>query len=121
MQLISFPEQTKVIAENQPEYSPLPAHRFRHEAEGRIACCWRLTWRERFTLLFTGKVWHQVLTFGHSLQPQKLTIEKPEFRVLVNPYSGKPRHPSDINSDPYGVLMVDPDKALRAATRIPSD
>ncbi len=35
--------------------------------------------------------------------------------MLFNPYSGKPRHPSDIKSDPKGVLMVDPDAPLRPA------
>lgn len=79
MKLIEFPEQTVVIAKDQPEYEPLPAHVF-HDATGRIACCWRLTWRERFKLLFTGLIWHQVLTFGHALQPQLLTVEKPDMK-----------------------------------------
>lgn len=35
--------------------------------------------------------------------------------MLFNPYSGKPRHPLDIASDPEGKLMVDPDEPLLAA------
>lgn len=35
--------------------------------------------------------------------------------MLFNPYSGKPRHPSDIASDPAGILIIDPDEPLRAA------
>lgn len=79
MNLVEFPEQTVVIAKDQPEYLPLPAHQFR-DAEGRIACCWQLSWRERFRILITGRLWHQVLTFGQPLQPQLLSVEKPEMK-----------------------------------------
>lgn len=37
--------------------------------------------------------------------------------MLFNPYNGKPRHPADIASDPSGLLMVDPDLPLRAASQ----
>jgi hypothetical protein len=78
MKLVEFPEQTVVIAKNQPEYLPLPAHRFADAPEqGRIAFCWQLTWRERLAVLWRGVVWHQVLTFNHPLQPQLLATEKP--------------------------------------------
>lgn len=80
MTLIEFPEQTVVYAKNQPEYKPLPAHHFPDDPTGRIACCWRLTFRERVRLLFSGLIWQQVLTFHGPLQPQKLTIEKPEMQ-----------------------------------------
>jgi hypothetical protein len=79
MDLVQFPEQTVVIAKDQPEYLPLPAYRFANDPQGRIVCCWRLTWRERVRLFFTGYVWHQVLTFNQPLQPQLLTAEKPEM------------------------------------------
>lgn len=78
MKLISFPEQTIVIAENQPEYLPFPAHHF-GDTEGRIAACWQLTWWERLHVLCSGKVWHQILTFNTPLQPQLLTVNKPEM------------------------------------------
>lgn len=77
MKLIEFPEQTLVIAKDQPQYQPLPAYRFqdrRGKLEGRIACCWQLSWKERLQLLFTGRVWHQILTFNQPLQPQLLSI-----------------------------------------------
>lgn len=78
MKLIEFPEQTVVIAKDQPEYLPLPAHRFADAPEQcRIAFCWQLTWRERLAVLWRGVVWHQVLTFNHPLQPQLLATEKP--------------------------------------------
>lgn len=80
MTLIEFPEQTVVIAKDQPEYLPLPAHGFSDiPHQGRIAFCWRLTWMERFVVLFRGVLWHQVLTFNQPLQPQLLQVGKPAF------------------------------------------
>ena len=79
MTLIEFKEQSVVYAKDQPEYLPLPAHRFKDDPQGRIACCWKLSWRERFSVLFKGCLWHQILTFNAPLQPQKLTVEKPEM------------------------------------------
>lgn len=78
--LVEFPEQTTVIAKDQPEYNPLPAHRFKDDTHGRIACCWQLSWRDRLKVLRTGKVWHQILTFNQPLQPQLLTVDKPEMK-----------------------------------------
>jgi hypothetical protein len=79
MKLIEFPEQTVVFAKNQPEYLPLPAFRYQGDPEGRIICCWELTPEERETVLKTGKIWHHILTFHHPLQPQLLSVEKPEM------------------------------------------
>ena len=80
MKLVPFPEQTVVYAQDQPQYRALPAHKF-FDAEGRIACCWQLSWRERLRVLLTGKIWHQILTFNRPLQPQLLTAEKPEMKL----------------------------------------
>jgi len=77
MNPVSFPEQTVVIAENQSEYMSLPAHRTPDDPEGRVICCWRLSFRERLRVLVTGQIWHYVLTFGEPLQPQILQTEDP--------------------------------------------
>lgn len=75
MKPIYFPEHNTVFAKNQPEYSPLPAL-----VQGnRSTFCWQLTLKERIKLLFTGKLWHQVLNFEEPLQPQKLLVDKPDF------------------------------------------
>lgn len=79
MKLIEFPEQTVVIAKDQPEYLPLPAWRRPHDASGEIVCCWQLSFRNRLKLLFTGKIWHSILTFNQPLQPQLLQVDKPEM------------------------------------------
>jgi hypothetical protein len=73
-----FEEHNVIYAKNQPEYLPLPAYQFKNK-EGRIVFCWQMSWRERFRLFCTGKIWHQVLTFNEELQPQKLTAEKPKM------------------------------------------
>ena len=31
------------------------------------------------------------------------------------PYTGRPRHPSDIASDPHGILILVPDQPIRAS------
>ena len=37
--------------------------------------------------------------------------------MLFNPYTGKPRDPRDIASDPTGKLMLDPDEPVVAVRR----
>jgi hypothetical protein len=78
-EIIEFPEQTVVIAKHQPQYRPLPAYRFKDDPEGKIICCWKLNWRDRFKVLFTGKIWHSILTFNQPLQPQLMLTDKPEM------------------------------------------
>ena len=36
--------------------------------------------------------------------------------LMFNPYTGSPRHPSDIASDPHGILLLDPEQAIRASS-----
>lgn len=79
MELIEFPEQTIIIAKDQPEYKPLPAHIDPVDPCGVVTCCWKLSWRERLKLFITGKIWHQVCTFKHALQPQLLHVDKPQL------------------------------------------
>ena len=80
MRIIQFPEQTTIYAKDQSEYLELPAHVFKNSPDGRIACCWELTLMDRLKVLFSGVIWHEVLTFGQSLQPQKLSTDKPEMK-----------------------------------------
>lgn len=78
MKLVDFPERNVVYAAKQtPLYLPLPAYR---AFDGRVTCCWGLSWRERLRVLFTGRIWHQVLTFNDPLQPQLLLTNKPDLR-----------------------------------------
>ncbi len=79
MKLIPFKESNREYAADQPEYQTLPAWRARVDSQGRLVCCWQLTPLERLKVLFTGVVWHQILTFNKPLQPQLVTADKPEM------------------------------------------
>lgn len=76
MYLVDFPETTVVYAKDQPEYKPFPAYK---NENGKLTACWQLSWWERFYVLIFGKVWHQALTFNQPLQPQLLSVFKPEM------------------------------------------
>jgi hypothetical protein len=81
VKLTDFPERNVVFAKDQPEYLQLPAYKLPSDGvggDGRVICCWVLTWGERLKLLFTGRLWHHVLTFHDPLQPQFLEVDKPE-------------------------------------------
>lgn len=78
MKLIEFPEQTVVIAKNQPEYLPMPAHVAKDQGM-TTTVCWKLSWMERISVLFGGVIWHQMLTFGEPMQPQMLQTFKPDL------------------------------------------
>ena len=73
MKPIKFPEQNTVWAENQPEYEPLPAYTHDHTT----ISCWGLSWRERFKVLFTGRVWLRLMNFGKPLTPSLLEVDSP--------------------------------------------
>lgn len=82
MKAISFPEQTLIIAKDQPEYQPLPAHVGWIDEDKSlhgVTFCWKLSFRERVKLFFTGKLWHRVMTFNKPLQPVLLDVNKPRF------------------------------------------
>ena len=68
MKAINFPESNKVYAKDQPEYLPLPVYED-NEQGGRVFHCWQLTLKERIKVLFTGKLWINVLSFNRPLQP----------------------------------------------------
>lgn len=67
------------FAKDQPQYRQLPARAVPGDPEGRVVFCWRLTWRERAALLLRGRLWHEVLTFGRPLQPQRLGAGRPDM------------------------------------------
>jgi hypothetical protein len=78
MQPIEFAGQNVVYAKDQKEYLPLPAYRVPNSDYGQTFFCWKLSPWERVKLLFTGRVWHQVLTFNDKLQPQLLDVTRPQ-------------------------------------------
>lgn len=67
-----------VLAKDQPEYIPLPVAVVDYSDGVRsMISSYRLSWRERLQILFTGRVWWEQLTFGHALQPQKMYVSEP--------------------------------------------
>lgn len=67
-----------VLAKDQPEYQPLPVVQIQYlDGTQSMISCYRLTWRERWQILFSGKVWWEQLTFGGPLQPQKMYTAEP--------------------------------------------
>lgn len=79
MKPIHYSEVNVVLAKDQPEYLQLPAHTAGGD-EGIITSCWKLTFTERLKILWSGKFWLQQMTFGHLLQPQKPSADKPTLK-----------------------------------------
>jgi len=80
---IDFAEKNCTYAKDQPEYLPLPVYRS-PESDGEVWSCWRLSFREKMKVLFTGKVWLACMTFHKPLQPVRVMIDSP-----FNPESWK--------------------------------
>lgn len=77
MKPTTFPQQTHVLAEDQPEYQPLPV--FITPDRMEVVSCWSVGLMDRLTILFTGRVWLRTLTFGELFQPQRLQVKAPFF------------------------------------------
>lgn len=78
MKPVTFKEQNCTFAENQPEYLSLPALKF-DTKEGEVVSCWKLSFIERMRILFTGKLWVGLCTFGKPLTPSYFTTKKSEL------------------------------------------
>lgn len=72
LQAEKFDGTNITYAANQPEYNPLPALLVEGE-HGMVVFCWKLNFWQRILVLFTGRIWHSVLTFRQPLQPQLLS------------------------------------------------
>ena len=73
---IKLPEV--IYAENQPEYTPLPAYR---ADDGMVITRWKLSLTERLRIALHGHLWLSVLTFNQPLQPVKLDAVCPNIGV----------------------------------------
>lgn len=77
MEPVDFETANVVFGANQPEYIPLPAE-YRGGKSGEILTCWELSPDELKRVQETGKIWLAVLTFGHTMQPVIVSVDKPE-------------------------------------------
>ena len=74
MKICKFVQTNCIYAKNQPEYLPLLVHK---DVEGIVTSCWKAELIERIKILFTGKVYLQLMTFNQPLQPQLLHSKNP--------------------------------------------
>lgn len=78
MKAIEFPEVNVRIAENQPQYETLPVHIDTEDSATPTTMCFQLDPEEIKQVVETGRVWMQMLTFGQSFHPIKMSLLKPE-------------------------------------------
>lgn len=72
MKNIKFDGCNVVYGKDQPEYNQLHAQRV-----GNVSIsCYRLSFKERIKILFTGLLWIGQMNFGLPLQPQLPSLNK---------------------------------------------
>lgn len=76
MKITHFPEQNAMYS--LPPSPPTPVH-IAGDSFGTTTMCWKLSFGERIATLFRGRVWLQIRTMNRGVQPQKLSIFKPEI------------------------------------------
>jgi hypothetical protein len=81
MDVEKFKECNVIMAENQPEYLDLPCYK---DEEGTLTTCWKLSWRERFQIFKSGKMWLKIMTFHQPLQPLKMSTTKPNLEERID-------------------------------------
>lgn len=83
MKSVEFPQQTAVIAKDQPPYAPLAAH----IKEGVVTSCWEPDVEDIKRIALYGKIYVSQCTFGRQLQP---LIVQTEFNPPLLPSPPKP-------------------------------
>ncbi len=73
MKPVKFEGHNAILAEDQPQYLPLPVL----VVEDCTISCWKLSLWERIKVFFTGILWLEQLNFGQSLQPQRPSADIP--------------------------------------------
>jgi len=77
MQPVEFPQQTHVLAKDQPQYTPLPVHIGAEEENFPMTACFELSDAEVAEIIATKKLWYTQVTFGHPFQPVMLSTQNP--------------------------------------------
>ena len=76
MQPVDFPGTNVVLGRGL--WRTMPAH---INGLGTVTTCWKLTLRERLTILFTGKLWWQQMALGTVPRLQHGRARRPALRV----------------------------------------
>lgn len=83
METVEFKQQNVVYAEDQKDYRSLPVYKNDfgkgESNNGIVTSCYRLSFWERIRVLFTGRVYFQVVTFNEPLQPQRAGVDFKEL------------------------------------------
>ena len=77
MDAIKFPQHNVVLAENQPEYIPLPVFIDRNDPQVPMTACFKLNPDELKEIQKTGCLWLTQLTFGQYFQPIRMSTQNP--------------------------------------------
>lgn len=100
MDAIEFPEQTLIIAKDQPQYIPLPVHlKYYQDEQGNplvhpeslqpvpeeMTCCFKLSPEEIQQIVNTGELWYTQCVFGNQFQPVRMSVLKPTLVVQQFP------------------------------------
>jgi hypothetical protein len=75
MKPIEFKHQNIIFAKDQPEYQPLPALRI-DSPSGEVISCWKMNFKERIKVLFTGRVWLSLMSFNKPLTPSFMSVNR---------------------------------------------
>lgn len=86
MKPVNFKGQNVVFAKDQPEYQPLPALKL-DTPEGEVISCWKLSFKERVKILFTGRIWLSLMSFNKLLTPSYLSVNRED--VCGVKYNGR--------------------------------
>lgn len=78
MKAIKFKEHNVVLAENQPQYTPLPVLRDQG-TEGIVVSCYKMSFKDKLRAVFIGKIWIGQMTFHNPLQPQLISTKKKDL------------------------------------------
>lgn len=79
MKPVMFADSNAVIGAGQKEYLPIPARIEFDDRTHPTTACWKLSLRERIKVLLTGRVWQTSLTFGNHYQPQRMSVDRPQW------------------------------------------
>jgi len=74
MKVIHFKECNRTYAKDQLQYQNLPCHKTEN---GTVTSCWKLSFKERVKVLFTGVVFLRTLTFNKPIQPLLMAVDNP--------------------------------------------
>lgn len=74
MKPVEFEHQNTVLAKDQPQYEPLPAHRT-DDRESAVTSCWELDDADLEMIAKNRRIYVTQLTFRHPLQPLMVRTE----------------------------------------------